>query len=57
MDEQGKCWTLETNTVPGMTSTSLFPDAGRAAGYSFPELCTKLIELALEDAKKRGIRE
>jgi D-alanine-D-alanine ligase len=57
MDEQGKCWTLETNTVPGMTSTSLFPDAGRAAGYSFPKLCTKLIELALEDAKKRGIRE
>ena len=57
MDEQGKCWTLETNTVPGMTSTSLFPDAGRAAGFSFPELCTKLIELALEDAKKRGIRE
>lgn len=57
MDEQGKCWTLETNTVPGMTSTSLFPDAGRAAGYSFPELCTKLIDLALEDAKKRGIRE
>ena len=57
MDEQGKCWTLETNTVHGMTSTSLFPDAGRAAGYSFPELCTKLIELALEDAKKRGIRE
>ncbi len=57
MDEQGKCWTLETNTVPGMTSTSLFPDAGRAAGYSFPELCTKLIELALEDAKKQGIRE
>lgn len=57
MDEQGKCWTLETNTVPGMTSTSLFPDAGRAAGISFPDLCTKLIELALEDAEKRVIRE
>lgn len=57
MDEQGKCWTLETNTVPGMTSTSLLPDAGRAAGISFPELCTKLIELALEDAKKKGVRE
>lgn len=52
MDEQGRCWVLETNTVPGMTSTSLLPDAARAAGYSFPELCTKLIELALEDADK-----
>ena len=35
--------------VPGMTATSLFPDSARAAGYSFPEVCTKLIELALED--------
>lgn len=49
MDEQGVCWVLETNTVPGMTSTSLLPDAARAAGYSFPQLCTKLIELALQD--------
>ena len=48
MDEEGVCWVLETNTVPGMTSTSLLPDSARAAGYSFPELCTKLIELALE---------
>lgn len=50
MDAAGRCWTLETNTVPGMTSTSLLPDAGRAAGISFPELCTKLIEYALADA-------
>lgn len=49
MDKQGVCWVLETNTVPGMTSTSLLPDAARKAGYTFPQLCTKLIELALED--------
>lgn len=49
MDENGVCWALETNTVPGMTSTSLFPDAGKVAGYTFPQLCTKLIELALEN--------
>lgn len=48
MDEDGACWVLETNTIPGMTETSLLPDAGRAAGIEFPELCTKLIELALE---------
>jgi D-alanine-D-alanine ligase len=41
-------WVLETNTVPGMTATSLLPDAGAAAGISFPELCTKLIGYALE---------
>lgn len=39
---------LETNTIPGMTPTSLLPDAARHAGYDFPELCTMLIELALE---------
>lgn len=41
-------WILETNTIPGMTATSLLPDAARAAGMSFPELCTKLIEFAFE---------
>ena len=48
IDETGKPWILETNTIPGMTATSLLPDAARAAGISFPELCTKLIEYALE---------
>lgn len=48
MDETGVFWILETNTIPGMTGTSLLPDAGRAAGMEFSELCTKLVELALE---------
>ncbi len=48
IDADEKPWILETNTIPGMTATSLLPDAARAAGMSFPELCTKLIELALE---------
>ncbi len=39
---------LETNTIPGMTQTSLLPDAARAAGMEFPDLCSRLIELALE---------
>ena len=52
MDGNGVCWTLETNTVPGMTSTSLLPDAARAAGYTFAELCTRLIAYALEDAER-----
>lgn len=48
MDEEGICWVLETNTLPGMTSTSLLPDSARAGGISFPELCTMLIQYALE---------
>lgn len=47
IDEAGKPWILETNTIPGMTPTSLLPDAARAAGISFPELCTKLVQYAL----------
>ena len=43
---------LETNTFPGMTETSLYPDAARHAGIPFPELCRKFIELALERANR-----
>lgn len=39
---------LETNTIPGMTETSLLPDAAREAGIQFPDLCRHLVELALE---------
>lgn len=46
--EAGSCELLETNTIPGMTTTSLLPDAARAAGIEFPQLCTRLVELALE---------
>ncbi|MEG0476933.1 MAG: D-alanine--D-alanine ligase [Raoultibacter sp.] len=52
MDDAGECWVLETNTIPGMTGTSLLPDAGRAAGIEFPELCTRLVQLAFERAHK-----
>lgn len=46
--EDGECLLLETNTIPGMTKTSLLPDAARAAGIEFPQLCLRLVELALE---------
>lgn len=49
LEENGSCWCLETNTIPGMTATSLLPDAAKAAGMSFSELCKKLIDLALEN--------
>jgi D-alanine-D-alanine ligase len=39
---------LETNTIPGMTQTSLFPQAAAVAGITFPQLMDRLIELALE---------
>lgn len=44
---------LETNTIPGMTATSLLPLAARTAGMSFTQLLDRLIELCLEDYKSR----
>lgn len=38
---------LEINTLPGMTSTSLYPKAAKCAGLSFPELVDRLVKLAL----------
>jgi len=38
---------LETNTIPGLTPTSLLPQAAAAAGLGFPEVLTRLIESAV----------
>jgi D-alanine-D-alanine ligase len=38
---------LEINTLPGMTETSLLPKATAALGIGFPQLCQRLVELAL----------
>lgn len=46
--EDGTVTLLEVNTIPGMTKTSLLPDAAREAGIGFPELCRRLVEFALE---------
>jgi len=48
IDKDFKPYVLEINTMPGMTATSLFPDAARAAGIEFPDLVEKIVELALE---------
>ncbi|MBO8138264.1 MAG: D-alanine--D-alanine ligase [Desulfotomaculum sp.] len=46
--EEGNAYVLEVNTLPGMTETSLVPDAARAAGIDFPHLVSMLVEFALE---------
>lgn len=44
----GSFYILETNTIPGMTRTSLLPLSAKTAGISFSQLLDRLIELALE---------
>jgi D-alanine-D-alanine ligase len=49
VDASGKPWLLETNTIPGMTETSLVPKAAKQAGVEFPEL----VETILDSARLR----
>lgn len=44
--EDGQPVILELNPLPGFTSTSLLPKAASAAGLDFPELCSRILELA-----------
>ncbi|MCE5198357.1 MAG: D-alanine--D-alanine ligase [Armatimonadota bacterium] len=46
-------YVLEVNTIPGMTPTSLLPQAAKAAGISFDKLLDMLIEFALEEGTDR----
>jgi D-alanine-D-alanine ligase len=46
VSENDSVWVLENNTVPGMTETSLIPDAGKAIGYDFEGLVLKILESA-----------
>ncbi len=48
MVKNDEIFALEVNTLPGMTATSLFPDAAKHAGIDFPELADRLVKLAQE---------
>jgi D-alanine-D-alanine ligase len=39
---------LEVNTIPGMTETSLLPEAAAAADISMAQLCEFIVQLSLE---------
>jgi D-alanine-D-alanine ligase len=55
MAKDGTFYCLEANTLPGMTQTSLIPQAAAAAGISFPELCDRIVRLALGEHDRAGI--
>ncbi len=48
LDAAGDLTVLEANPIPGLTETSLLPQAAEAAGISFDELVGRILELALE---------
>jgi D-alanine-D-alanine ligase len=50
VDADGRPWFLEVNVAPGMTETSLFPQAAEAGGHHLPTLYRELVEEGLADA-------
>ena len=47
LDESGALYVLEANPIPGLTETSLLPQAAEAAGIGFDELVGRMLELAV----------
>ena len=47
LDKQEQAFVLEINTIPGMTESSLLPEAAKAAGIDFPQLCGRIADLSL----------
>lgn len=49
LDKDENIFTLEVNTLPGMTPTSLLPKAAKYAGYKFTDIIRMLIDKATLD--------
>jgi D-alanine-D-alanine ligase len=45
---------LEVNAIPGLTDTSLLPQAAEAAGMSFERLVERILELAMDGREARA---
>ena len=50
LDSEGELYVLEANPIPGLTETSLLPQAAEAAGIGFDDLVGRILELAFERA-------
>ncbi|MCF6263938.1 MAG: D-alanine--D-alanine ligase [Xanthomonadales bacterium] len=50
LDESGKPWFLEVNTIPGMTDHSLIPQAAAQAGTDFDRLVLRILETSFQGA-------
>ena len=54
LDEEGRFWCLEINTLPGMTPTSLVPQEAAQVGLSYGDLCQRIVDESL--ALRKGGR-
>lgn len=56
VDARGKLHLLEVNTLPGLTSVSLLPDAAKAIGMGYAELLEAMLELSLSEGPWRSTK-
>ena len=54
LSDKSEPFVLEVNTIPGMTETSLLPEAAAAAGISYVDLCRRIIELSRAREERAG---
>jgi D-alanine-D-alanine ligase len=52
LDEGGRAYCLEINTIPGMTELSLVPKAASAAGYAFEQV----VDMVLKTARLKAVK-
>ena len=52
LDDEGRAWCLEVNTLPGMTPASLIPKAAAVEGMSYAKLCETIVELSLKEKRQ-----
>lgn len=57
LDKNNIPYVLEVNSIPGLTSHSLFPLSARAYGISFDKLILRMAELALSAYQSRSLSE
>lgn len=55
LDENDQPTVLELNTIPGMTESSLLPEAARVIGIAPPQLCERIVELSLARFGNRSL--
>ena len=52
LDEEGRLWCLETNSLPGMTPASFVPKEAAAVGMSYNQLCEEIVRLSYQIPRK-----
>jgi D-alanine-D-alanine ligase len=57
LEEDGEVLVNEINTMPGFTETSVYAKLWEAAGLSYPDLCERLLDLAIERHRRARAHE